>query len=106
MRRSQIAQYIGSRLAEERQKLDIPQQDFAILIGCSQPQYGRYENGRRDISAVDLQMLASRLEIPVKSFYPPELSRGLDDSEAELIKAWRSKDLRRLLQLVGDRHAV
>ena len=103
MRPREIQIYIGKRLARERAKLDYTQQEFADLIGCSQPQYGRYENGERSISATDLQQLAEKLQIAIEEFFPSELRDDVDDAERRLLEAWRSRELVTILKLVGER---
>ena len=103
MRPSDVRIYIGKRLAQERAALGLTQLEFAQMLRCSQPQYGRYENGERALPAQALYELSRRLQVPVETFYPTE-GRGDDDTtEAELIEAWRSRNLTELLRLVAQR---
>lgn len=103
MRRSAVQVYVGRRLGEERAALDYTQAEFAKIIGCSQPQYGRYENGTRGISASELQELATTLQMPIESFFPAPDRGKIDNSEKELLEAWRSRKLGVVLRLVTER---
>ena len=103
MRKSAVQAYIGKRLARERAAVDLTQAEFAQMLRCSQPQYGRYENGDRAIPAPDLYELSRRLQVPVEAFFPAEERDDLDTTEAELVEAWRSRNLAAVLRLVGER---
>jgi len=103
MRKSEIQAYIGRRLARERAALKITQAEFATMLHCSQPQYGRYESGDRAVPASDLYELSRVLEVPVDSFFPAEGRGDLDKAEIELVEAWRARNLRKLLSLIGER---
>lgn len=103
MRSSGIQQYIGRMLARERAALSYKQAEFAKLLGCSQPQYCRYENGERAIPSVTLYELAQHLQVPVERFYPTEGRDDLDQTERELVEAWRAGELKEILRLVGEK---
>jgi transcriptional regulator with XRE-family HTH domain len=103
MRPSDVRIYIGRRLAQERAALGITQLEFAQMLRCSQPQYGRYENGERSVPAPELYELSRRLQVPVESFFPAEGRGHQDTAEAELVEAWRSRNLSEVLRLVGER---
>lgn len=78
------------------------QAEFAERIGVSQPQYHRYECGERPISSVDLYLLAESLELRIDQLFPPQDLARLSTDEKELLEAWRRRDLKSLLKLVGE----
>jgi transcriptional regulator with XRE-family HTH domain len=95
-----IDRYIGRRLREIRLARGDTQEGFAELLGVSQGQLCKLENGERTLPVSLVFALAQRLQIPVASLFPPQCSGDVVDDEAELIEAWRQFDHLRLLQLL------
>jgi transcriptional regulator with XRE-family HTH domain len=60
---------LGALMQGVRVKLGKSKQDCAQAMGISPGVYGSYEEGRRDITLPELELLAYYLKIPVRSFF-------------------------------------
>ena len=63
-------EYIGSRVRESRQRLDMTQQQLAECLGVSYQQVQNYENGINGISAVRLFVICEILNVPLQAMFP------------------------------------
>lgn len=64
-----IDQLLGLRLKKCRQQMGLSAAALAEAIGTTQQQISRYENGQNKLSAAQLYLLASYLDIPVSWFF-------------------------------------
>jgi len=76
-----IDQLLGLRLKKCRQQMGLSATALAEAIGSTQQQISRYENGQNKLSAAQLYLLASYLDIPVSWFFldMPEDNAGGDE---------------------------
>lgn len=66
---NEIDQLLGLRLKKCRQQMGLSAAALAEAIGSTQQQISRYENGQNKLSAAQLYLLASHLDIPVSWFF-------------------------------------
>lgn len=78
--KSDIDEYIGSRLRECRLSLHLTQGLVARALGVSFQQVQNYETGANGISAVRLFDICRILNVSLASVFPPEHSRAEDRS--------------------------
>lgn len=74
--KSEIDEYIGSRIRECRLSLHLSQELLARALGVSFQQVQNYEKGTNGISAVRLFDICRILNIPLVSMFPPADSKG------------------------------
>lgn len=67
-----IKEQIGARIKELRQTTGLSQEKFALKIGMDRTYYASVENGKRNISIVNLDKIANGLGVSLS-----ELFRGL-----------------------------
>ena len=53
------------RIRDLREDKDLKQEDLAKLLNCTQACYSNYENGRRDVPAEVLEVLANFYDVSV-----------------------------------------
>lgn len=75
--KSEIDEYIGSRIRECRLSLHLTQELLARALGVSFQQVQNYEKGVNGISAVRLFDVCKILNVSLASMFPPDHSRGL-----------------------------
>jgi transcriptional regulator with XRE-family HTH domain len=75
--KSEIDEYIGSRIRECRLSLHLTQELLARALGVSFQQVQNYEKGANGISAVRLFDFCKILNVSLASMFPPDHSRGL-----------------------------
>src|SRR5471030_450413 len=75
--KSEIDEYIGSRIRECRLSLHLSQELLAKALGVSFQQVQNYEKGTNGISAVRLFDICRLLNAPLGSMFPPAGSNGL-----------------------------
>lgn len=63
------AKYLGLRIRQARERLNMSQEDLAAAIGKDQGAISEYENGRRKLAAMELPALATALEVPLSYFF-------------------------------------
>lgn len=63
---------IGQKMKARREYLRLSQEEIASQIPTNRVTYGRWENGQREISAEDLQRVASALKVPLSFFIPED----------------------------------
>lgn len=78
--------YVGMRLKERRQSLDISQSTLGELLGVTFQQVQKYERGSNRISASRLYHLSELLEVPVAYFFD-----GYNGKKAEKTKKTAKK---------------
>lgn len=86
---------IGVLLRQARMEAGYSQKDLADLLGCSSSTVASYEFGRTDIPLLDLEKLASHLEIPLSYF----LDQGITPQGDQTASV---DELERLAQLPED----
>lgn len=67
-----IKERIGVRIKELRQQTGLSQEKFALKIGMDRTYYASVENGKRNISIVNLEKIANGLGVSLS-----ELFRGI-----------------------------
>jgi transcriptional regulator with XRE-family HTH domain len=75
--KSEIDEYIGSRIRECRQALHLSQELLARALGVSYQQVQNYEKGANGISAVGLFDICRLLNVPLETMFPPVESKSL-----------------------------
>lgn len=102
-----IADGVGERLREERERLGLNQTDFGTLLGVSRGTQKNYELGS---NTLDLRYVASLVEHNVDAGYvlsghrSPPPGQGLDPVEADLVEQFRrlplddQKTIRRIIK--------
>ena len=74
--KSEIDDYIGSRIRECRLSLHLTQEQLARALGVSFQQVQNYEKGANGISAVGLFGICKSLNVSLTSMFPPEHPKG------------------------------
>ena len=54
---------LGKRIREYRNKIGISQEDFALLIGMDRTYYSSVENGKHNITIMNLKKISDGLKI-------------------------------------------
>ncbi|THD45324.1 MAG: XRE family transcriptional regulator [Bradyrhizobium sp.] len=70
--KSEIDEYIGSRIREYRLSLRLTQEQLASALKVSFQQVQNYEKGINGISAVRLFDICKILNVPLASMFPPD----------------------------------
>ncbi|OBZ19675.1 transcriptional regulator [Pseudomonas protegens] len=106
-----IAEGVGSRLREERERLGLSQSDFGALVGVSRGTQKNYEVGTA-VGAMDLKYVAALETADVDATYVLTGSRsigaGLSRIESQIIDQYRripeedQRALRRFLKAMFD----
>lgn len=60
---------IAQRIREARAQQGLTQEQVARELGCSRIKLNRVENGRADLTASEIDVLAGRLGVPVEFFF-------------------------------------
>lgn len=90
----------GNRIAQRRKQLNISQEELGYLIGVSQNQISKYEDGKNSPSARRLEMLADVLLTSTDWLLgrtdivdrPLRGEGDLTEEERKLVQIFRSKD--------------
>ena len=72
--------YVGRRIKKLRDERNITASRLAEIIGATQQQISRYENGQNKLAAVQLYRLACALGVPISWFFLDYLPTDNDDS--------------------------
>lgn len=64
-----ITEKFGQRIREIRMKLGISQEKFALSIGMDRSYYASVENGRRNISLINIEKIANGLKISLGELF-------------------------------------
>lgn len=67
-----IKEQLGARMKQLRQTTGLSQEKFALKIGMDRTYYASVENGKRNISIINLEKIAKGLDISLS-----ELFRGI-----------------------------
>ncbi len=67
-----IQEKVGNRIRELRQQTSLSQEKFALKIGMDRTYFASVENGKRNISVVNLEKIANGFGISLS-----ELFRGI-----------------------------
>ena len=67
-----IKERLGARMKQLRQTTGLSQEKFALKIGMDRTYYASVENGKRNISILNLEKIANGLDVSLS-----ELFRGL-----------------------------
>lgn len=67
-----IQEKVGNKIRELRQTTGLSQEKFALKIGMDRTYYASVENGKRNISIVNLEKIANDLGVSLS-----ELFRGI-----------------------------
>lgn len=70
MEQIEIQRFITSVLVQEREAQKLTQAQLAVLTGLSQDKISKCENGSREVSAIELFILAKALNKHISYFYP------------------------------------
>jgi transcriptional regulator with XRE-family HTH domain len=63
---------IGGRVREARSRHGLTQTQVADLLGCSRTKLNRVEQGKTDLTASEIDLLAQSLQLPVSFFFSTE----------------------------------
>jgi transcriptional regulator with XRE-family HTH domain len=66
---NEIQRTFGSRVRELRQKKGLSQEGLAFVCGLDRTYIGSVERGERNISLVNINIIASALGVPVKELF-------------------------------------
>ena len=75
--KSEIDEFIGSRIRERRLSMHLSQELLAKALGVSFQQVQNYENGTNGISAVRLFKICRLLNAPLEAMFPPAETKSL-----------------------------
>jgi DNA-binding XRE family transcriptional regulator len=64
-----IQKQFGSRLRELRQQKGLSQEALALACGLDRTYVGSVERGERNISLINIHVIAEALGVPVKDFF-------------------------------------
>ena len=104
--KSEIDEYIGSRIRECRLSLHLTQEQLARALGVSFQQVQNYEKGINGISAVRLFDICKILNVSLASMFPPDDPKNLsqpvvqppvEDEAKRGATLWTADDGRRSL---------
>ena len=106
-----IADGVGSRLREERERLGLSQSDFGALVGVSRGTQKNYEVGTA-VGAMDLKYVSALETAGVDATYvltgSRSLGAGLSGIESQIVDQYRripdedQRALRRFLKAMFD----
>ncbi len=87
-------EYMGKMIRQARENLGMSQEELGEIIYRKRLAVSEMENGKVEISAWVLPLLANALKKPLSYFFPPFLItdipvNSLDENEHELIKHFR-----------------
>lgn len=69
--------YVGAMIRAQRRLKDISQDKLALAIGTTFQQVQKYERAANRVSASRLAQIAKHLDVPISTFFPPELADGM-----------------------------
>lgn len=69
--------YVGNMIRAQRKQKGISQDKLADSIGTTFQQVQKYERAANRVSASRLAEIAKHLDVPISTFFPPELADGL-----------------------------
>lgn len=72
---------LGQRMKARRRRLGLSQEEVALRVPTSRPNYTNWENGKVDIAASDLQLVAEALEVPMSYFFPEDQDEWAPEGE-------------------------
>lgn len=75
--KSEIDEYVGSRIREGRVALNLSQEQLAGALGISFQQIQNYERGANGVSAVRLFDICRILNVSLASMFPQDRSNDL-----------------------------
>ncbi len=64
-----IQEKVGNRIKELRQQIGLSQEKFALKIGMDRTYYASVENGKRNISIVNLEKIANGFGISLSEMF-------------------------------------
>lgn len=67
---------IGSRIRELRKHLNLTQESLAFKAEVDKTYLNEVENGKRNVSVINLEKVILALEVNVKDFFNDELFNG------------------------------
>jgi transcriptional regulator with XRE-family HTH domain len=83
---------IGRKIKAIRKRLGVSQEKLAELVGVSFQQIQKYESGANRLNTDKLQVIASRLSVPVAAFFENQPIEALPFTEQErnLMQSFRA----------------
>ncbi len=64
-----VKQKIGQRIKELREKKEMSQKDLAYAADLDRSYIASIENGQRNVSIVNIEKIASALNVTIKEFF-------------------------------------
>lgn len=65
----EIKKEVGLRIKELREKCDLTQEDLALKAGLDRTYINSIENGRRNVSIINLHKIVSSLDLSLSDFF-------------------------------------
>jgi transcriptional regulator with XRE-family HTH domain len=84
--KSEVDEYIGSRIREHRISHNLTQEQLATALGVSFQQVQNYEKGINGISAVRLFDICRILNVSLAAMFPPVRPKGLPHLDPTTIR--------------------
>jgi transcriptional regulator with XRE-family HTH domain len=104
---NKYTEYMGKQIRQARENLGMSQDELGEMIYRKRLAVSEMENGKVEISAWVLPLLANALKKPFSYFFPPNLrtdipEESLDEYEHELIRNFREINDEHLLKVATD----
>lgn len=99
--------FIGQRIRQARALRGLTQRELADIVGCTFQQIQKYENGKNRVASGLLFVMARKMEMNIKFFYPIE-GNDIEDFEIPIknllrhVRTLDTKNIRFLTRLAKD----
>lgn len=95
--------YVGQRIREARNEMDLTQEQVAAHLGISFQQIQKYERGSNRIAAGRLAQLSKIFRCPIAWFFPDEYqdkeSLRLSDLDSRMVEIeYKAKEIQKLAE--------
>jgi transcriptional regulator with XRE-family HTH domain len=68
-----IREKIGTRIKDLRKKKNLSQNDLAFDVGMDRSYLASVESGKRNVSSLNIERIATALQVTVKEFFNDEI---------------------------------
>lgn len=99
-----LLEFIGSRVRNLRQGLGLSQEEFALNCGLDRTYISDIERGRRNVSIVNLEAIASTLCVPLSSLFAglPSTAEKLDPDSQDVFHVDTKFNINPGFQITGS----